>query len=87
MKIDNPRDIFRRRLRRVIEIEIESRKDALCHETEGRSIPKINQSTIAEECGINYKTLNSYIREEGRGKSKGAFPRLDQLAQEKCTDV
>ena len=80
MKNESPRDIFRRRLRNVITEEIDGRLDAFSRQVpEGTPLPRINQGTIAEECGINSKTLNSYIRVESPDKSKGALPRFEQL--------
>ena len=80
MKNESPRDIFRRRLRNVITEEIDGRLDAFSRQApKGTPFPRINQGTIAEECGINSKTLNSYIRVESPDKSKGALPRFEQL--------
>ncbi len=75
---ESPREVFQRRLRDVVEDEIEKRRDARST-TSGNHPPKVTQKTIAEECGISYKALNSYIRECKGSKEPCAIPRGDQL--------
>ena len=76
------RKIFKQRLRNVVYEKIEGLRDSRDRQkadTKDPSTKRITQKTIAEMCGIHYKTMNSYIRDDEIGASPGAFPRPEHL--------
>lgn len=92
-QIKDHREIFRERLREVLLIRIEDEQMArdkiyqtACAEAQAAGLPtpekpeKFTQRSLAEELGISYTTLNSYINESYRPKKrKESAPQFDLL--------